>query len=144
MITFDIRDRDHPKHNPKKATRFWRKVSRVGKVYAVNGEEIELFTMTVLSEALDREKELLLEWEKAGLLPRPIFQLPDKPLYRYYSATQIINMHRVFRYRYGGLKHLHIIRNGGKDLRKRFLADLKQVFYSGKVIVTEDGGILDE
>jgi hypothetical protein len=53
----------------------------------VNGEDIELFYISTLAEALGRTPQTIRKWEVAGILPDCLFR--DKLGRRMYSADQI-------------------------------------------------------
>ncbi len=135
MIIFEKKDRDYIGYNPKLPKHVFKKVQRKGHFYSVDNERVELFTISVLAEALDRNVACVSEWERAGKFPRPLFTVPNKGTRRrWYSAAQILNMHRIWRYRYSGYKY-----HKSKETFELFLTDLKKVFYSRVVVVDEKG-----
>lgn len=112
-----------------------------------SGETIELFTVIVLSTAIDRTTAVLRQWMKDGSLPRPIFSIEGtrrgghREVYKHwFSASQVVNVHRIFMHRYGGRKYLDSNRF---EIRK-FLSDITAVWYEGDVVVGEDGKLPQE
>lgn len=57
------------------------------KTIEINGEEVELFYIGTLAEALGRTPQTIRKWEIAGILPDTLFR--DKLGRRMYSAEQI-------------------------------------------------------
>lgn len=105
MIEIRVRARFDPE-------RHFVPVRRRGTLYDLGGEVVELFTLKVLAEALDRSRDTLKEWERRGDLPRPLFQversrrfLEDGP-WRTYSATQVMNANRLARLHFGDRRRI--------------------------------------
>ena len=65
MIQFKIRDRDHPDYHSKIRKVPWRIIGRRGAMYAMGEGKVELFTIKVMAEALDRSTWCILDWEKS-------------------------------------------------------------------------------
>lgn len=87
-------------------------VRRRGTLYDLGGEVVELFTVKVLAEALDRSRDTILEWERRGDLPRPLFHverrrrfLEDGP-WRVYSSVQVVNANRLTRLHFGDRRRI--------------------------------------
>lgn len=138
MIVFLVRDRDNPayhtKYSNRKAGEFLtRQVQHRGVVYDMGGEMVELFSTSVMAEAIDRTVRSLLNYERAGKFPRPLFRIADSRR-RLYSGAQVINCHRVALYRY------HFVKNGQLAV-EAFVSDIRQVFYSREIIVDTNGQI---
>lgn len=57
------------------------------KTIQLNGEEVELFYINTLAEALGRTPQTIRKWEIAGFIPDCLFR--DKLGRRMYSAEQI-------------------------------------------------------
>lgn len=57
------------------------------KIVNINGEEVELFYINTLAEALGRTPQTIRKWEVSGILPDCLFR--DKLGRRMYSAEQI-------------------------------------------------------
>lgn len=57
------------------------------KTLSINGEDVELFYIGTLAEALGRTPQTIRKWEIAGYLPDTLFR--DKLGRRMYSAEQI-------------------------------------------------------
>lgn len=138
MISFLVRDRDHPdyhsKRSNKEAGKFpTRVVARKGKLFQIGFETVELFTFNVLTEALDRSKLQVRQWEQEGFIPRPMFKVPNSNQ-RMYSGNQIINLHRLMWFKYQCRK------NNTFNLQE-FSRDVKKVFYERDIVVDEHGVI---
>lgn len=131
MIELWAKDRDHPDTNIKRCKWVLRKVKRSGKVFVVQGRETEFFTLKTMAEALDRTTMTILMWEKKGLFPKPMFEVPlGRPGTRWYSKEQILNVHHLMLTKYNGWKHIK-----DPELFKQFLADVKSVFYKREVVI---------
>jgi len=128
VITFRVRDKDHPDYKPRKA--IYRDVKREGRWFVVEGEQLELFQLKVLCQALDRTRETILQWEKDELFPKSMFRVPGSRIIRWYSGVQIINLHNLLHYKYGNTKSLHFQKTA-------FLQDVQEVFYEREV--TQEG-----
>lgn len=136
MITFAIRNRQYEGYKPEKPP-VWVNVERRGKVFVVGDREVELFPIRVLAEALDRTSDVIMRWERSGQFPKPIFEVPSEKLCgRWYSKEQITNMHRIFRFTYGGTK-----RWKSTEKHQRQMADFGKVYYCTQVVVDEKGVI---
>ena len=138
MIRFQKRDRDFEMITKYGAKFIWREVVRKGRVYSVDGVEVELFTIKILSEAIGREQIQIKNWERRGQFPKPVFQVAGLrgTTRRFYSASQIMNLHRLYRYKYGGKGDSPKLRILGS-----FLEDVRKVFYSRDEVVDEQGEI---
>lgn len=141
-IQFLIRDRDHPDYDPKKTSlpgeyNFpTRLITRKGTMYMLGSEEIELFGMSVLTEAIDRTKEWVAKMERSEKFPKPFYSIQGLggKKRRWYSGVQLINMHRVAWYKWGNRKNVTISAD-------KFLADLCLVFYQPRIVVDKQGNI---
>lgn len=140
-IIFEKKDRDAV--SGYKKPKPWRRVQRTGLLYVVNDETIELFPLRVMAEALDRTSATLLKWEKMGKFPKPLFSRAGHPKApkRWYSATQVLNLHRLFRFKYGGLKFLSVdaYRGPTPERMEQFIKDVRRVFYLRTVVLDEKG-----
>lgn len=58
-----------------------------GKVYVVDGKELELFTIGELCDRLDRERQTIRKWERDGIIPPA--QYRSKSGRRLYTKQQI-------------------------------------------------------
>jgi hypothetical protein len=141
VITFEKKDRDAVQGYKKPKP--WRKVQRTGLLYAVAGETVELFPLRVMAEALDRSSATLVKWETLGKFPKPLFSRSDNPKApkRWYSATQVLNLHRLFRFKYGGLKFLNVDAYHGPtpERMEQFINDVRRVFYMRALVLDEKG-----
>lgn len=141
MIVFKVRDKDHPDYHPRKSNQVagtfpTRMVNRRGKMFDVGGVQIELFTVEVLAEAIDRKSDTIITWEKAGVFPKPVFQLSVRNTVgkrRLYSAVQVMNLHHLLWGKYQARKKTLPL--------EEFLAEVKRVFYAKSVCVDEEGTI---
>lgn len=106
-------------------------VSRRGVLYDLGGEDVELFTVRVLAEALDRSRDTVLTWERRGHLPPPLFRVERQRRterdgdWRMYSATQVVNANRLALRYFAQRRRL--------DDRGRFaefVAEVRKVWYS--------------
>ena len=64
-----------------------------GKVYKVNGKEVELFTIGELADRLDRQRQTIRKWERDGRIPKATFR--SKSGQRLYTQAQIDAVVRV-------------------------------------------------
>ena len=103
----------------------------------MSGETFELFKIAVFSEAIDRSTEAIRDWERLGVIPRPLFSPQGEHCKRWYSVAQVINCHRIMRYRYGGRKYFQ-----NHDLWEQFINDIKKVWFARNIIVGVDGKIM--
>lgn len=138
VIQFLVRDRDHPDYDSKSSCQVAgqfpsRLVQRKGTEFDLDGVAVELFTIGVLAASMDRTSQSLLKWEKAEHLPKPMYQLEGNKR-RWYSSTQVTNLHRLVWGRYQCRKN-HTI---SLDM---FFKDVRTVFYSQHIVVTEAGDI---
>lgn len=106
MVELNIRERNFPGYRRTTKIKF-RKAEFHGKLYSVDGETVELFPVSVMALALDRSPLTLKEYEKEGRFPRPLYEVAGRANRRWYSATQISNIHRLWFLKYGGLKTLN-------------------------------------
>lgn len=102
------------------------------KVFQVAGQEIELYPLQALAFAVGRSSMTIRDWEKAKLIPKPLFKIAGKPreeLIRWYSRTQVINLYQAYQ-RFpcppGGVDR--------KNLREPFFALVNLVFDEGEII----------
>jgi hypothetical protein len=140
MLTYRIRNRNHPDYDRKKSNAVAGQfpvlmVSRKGHHYAIGDEQVELFTIEVLAEALDRKRVTIIEWEKKKLFPKPVFSLTHgERRRRLYSGVQVLNLHELMWNKYQARK------SNTTDLAS-FFADAKRVFYARFLCVDEHGNI---
>jgi hypothetical protein len=69
-----------------------------GKVFHVNGQELEIYSIQALAQAVGRTIKSLWIWEQRGDIPRPLFTITGtrrQEMRRWYSRTQIVNLHQV-------------------------------------------------
>ena len=124
MITFSVKDRLHPswrKKGRKRGIYPWTEVEEYGAHVTLSvhtapkGEKesrkVEIFRLRTLALALDRTNVTLKLWEDAKKLSKPSIRLRkpdgsgDLSSIRYYSAAQVINMHKVWAYKYQARCH---------------------------------------
>lgn len=134
-IKFEVRDRLYEGYKPSKPAR-WAVVERKGRRMFVQelNEEIELFSIKTLAEALDREQKQIYLWEKERSFPKPLFEIAQDKSRRYYSHTQVLNCHHLWRRKYNGMKYFK-----NTDLFLSFMADIKRVFYARTLVVGPNG-----
>jgi hypothetical protein len=137
-VVFQKRRRDFEAYSPNSRKVEWVRVSRKGQVWQdpESGETIELFRVKIFAEALDRTTEAIKEWHKTGKLPPPLFVPEGEQCKHWYSATQIVNCHRLMTGKYRGAKYIH-----NRVLFEQFIADVQAVWYAQQVIVREDGSM---
>ena len=112
----------------------WVTVERKGRTFQDHaGNTIEVFPTVVMGEAVGVEAKIILRWEKAGFFPRAVFGIEGEKT-RWYTASQVINSHRLFLGKYGGINHKG-------DIRDSFFKDIKGIWYAKDVIVSEQGAI---
>ena len=109
-------------------------VGRHGERYDLGGETVELFRIGTLAEAFDRDARTLKGWEQVGLLPRPLFRI-DESTHRRYSATQILNAHRLVRARWGGRRKIR------RPEMKPLFEALRFVWFEPRLVVQENGAL---
>lgn len=144
-IRFEVRDRLFAGYDPTKARAGTRKPSEWATVVKKgalwqnpkDGTEIEMFRINVFALAIDRTTRIVKKWEKEKLIPRPLWLPQGEACTHWYSAAQVVNCHRIMRYRYGGKKYMH-----EREEFERFLGDLRAVWYMESVNVREDGLIV--
>jgi hypothetical protein len=140
VIVLRIKDRDHPDYHPKYSNRVplekcpIRTVFRKGHEFQVDDATIELFTLQILAEAIDRQRETIMEWEKRGLFPKPLFQVAGHRIKRWYSSIQVLNLHNLMWGRYQCRK------NQSMDMDS-FFSDVRKVFYEHRLVVDDYGKI---
>jgi hypothetical protein len=146
MLAFKIRDRDDPTYHSVRSNMIagqfpTRAVVRKGKMFDVGGVQLELFYVDVLAEAIDRTKQTVLAWEKAGWFPRPMFSMSTAPGQpgprRMYSSVQIMNLH----YRMHG--HYQCRNNHTFDADNWF-KDVRKMFFRKVMVVNPDGTWIQE
>lgn len=143
-ITLSVREKGESKwsNDPRRVPRTFkgRKFQDPG-----TGLTIELFMTWVMAMAIDRTPESFRDYAADGELPRSIFRLEGRdPQGRggvyYYSASQVLNVHRLFMGKYGGRKWL----DNNRLERLQFFKDMTEVWYEDKVVIAEDGRRLKE
>ncbi len=65
-----------------------------GRLYKIKGNDVELFTITELSQALNRQPVTIRKWETKGILPKATFTKPGaggdpRGRRRLYSRAQV-------------------------------------------------------
>lgn len=136
-IRFEVRDRLREDYSSSSRTVIWLKVSRSGQRWQHPEDSsrwLELFRIGVLAEALDRSSQAIKKWEKEKLIPRPLFRPQGEKCTHWYTGVQIVNLHRLMRYRYAGKKYLQ-----EREEFERFIADVNRVWYADEIVVREDG-----
>lgn len=133
-----------PGYNPKRHAHKVPlvKVSRKGTTYQIDGVVMELFTISVFAEALDRTASTIRELQGAGKLLPPLFHVKMKNgrgNLRLYSASQVTNANRLLFL--GKFKGAKFSRNSGDG---DFFDALKSVFYEKDVVVNDEGTITRE
>jgi hypothetical protein len=58
-----------------------------GKVYVIEGKELEMFTIGELAQRLDRQRQTLRKWENNGIIPQAIYRSGANR--RLYTKNQI-------------------------------------------------------
>jgi len=104
------------------------------RVFDINGRVVELYKVGALSAALERTTGTLEMWEKAGILPTPLYRMRGSVqgalrCKRWYSKEQIINLRKVWRVLPYGQGQMH--------LRDAFIKAVKHVFYLKDVVSLE-------
>lgn len=128
----------HPKFGWKRP----RKMTKKGRVYKIDGRDVELFTAKALAMAVERKVGTIHLWEREGLLPPPLFEVATHPTWRHYSAEQVRNANALYRAMEGH-------RNGGTRPESKFrigefLRRYREVFYRVDVVVDEVTGDVRE
>lgn len=68
------------------------------RIYVVNGEKREFFTVGHLAVALQRRPVTIRKWEKEGWVPKPTFRVPSadpRGARRLYTREQVEGMIRI-------------------------------------------------
>lgn len=133
-IMFAVRDRLVEGYTPRSVPSF-RTVKKKGVLYDTGGQQVELFRVKVLADSLDRTVAVLKQWEREKNLPPPTFKVEGDQCTHWYSAYQVINCHRIMYGRYRGRKYLPT------EELKRFFEDIKKVWESTTVVVSETGDL---
>lgn len=93
-----------------------------GRLFQVQGEELELYRIGALAHALKKVPQTILKWEHEGLFPEPIFRMLSTGhghSKRWYTRGQLINIYKVW--------NLFPIDRGRSG--DQFFKAIKQVFY---------------
>lgn len=85
LITFKTYDKD---------LRRWREVTRKGHVFTIGAQDVVLFPIGVLSEALQLHAQTLRKWQRQERFPAPLFVVSDRSR-RLYSREQILALHKL-------------------------------------------------
>lgn len=133
-IVYAVRNRLIEGYDPRKGAPLIP-VKRKGVLYDLGGEQVELFRISVMAEALDRSVEVLKDWTKGKKIPKPLYRIDGNQCSHWYSAAQIINCHRLMHGGYGGRKFLP------SEELQRFWDGMRAVWTSRDIIVGEDGTI---
>jgi DNA-binding transcriptional MerR regulator len=70
-----------------------------GKIYVIEGKELEMFTIGELAKRLDRQRQTLRKWENNGIIPQAIYRSGANR--RLYTKNQIdaivkcVNEHQI-------------------------------------------------
>lgn len=127
-VSIEIRNR-HFKLNGGKP---WYEMTHKGTTYQLDNSFIELFEIKILAAAIGRTSRQVWLWEKEKKIPKPLIVVEGSRCKRWYSAAQIVNCNRIFKYRYFGHKTLH-------DRAPEFFKDINSIWFTNDVVVTTDG-----
>jgi len=140
VIRFKKKVRDFVGYDPKKGTKpVLHTVERTGKMFELDGEQIELFPIGVLAEALDRSAHTIKLAELKGEFPKPMFRVPGSRTKRWYSSIQILNLHRLMYLRNGGRKYFQ-----DRDVYELWVQEVKDIFYKRRLVIDENGNAIEE
>jgi len=116
-IHFDVYDRD---------TKMIKRVERRGRRFKVTADtEVDLFPISVLAEALDRTTQTIMQWERLGLFPKPMYIVTETiRIRRWYSRDQILGIVKLMK-RYKKAKKTAIGMHFDKE---GFLAAVREQF----------------
>lgn len=68
-----------------------------GKEYTINGVDIEMFPIGELSRQLDRQRQTIRKWEKAGIIPQAVYRSgADRRLYTRRQIEAIVKVVREY------------------------------------------------
>lgn len=97
-------------------------VVREGRVFLVDGVPIKLFPIRVMAEAIDRIPRTIVDWERAGKFPKPMYAIPNARTKRWYSEHQILKLNEIWMsYRHKGkARHFPVA---------DFLKEIRNIFY---------------
>lgn len=93
-----------------------------GRSFSVDDVEVRLFKVSVLAEAIDRKQRRIVDWERAGIFPRPMYTVPGSNYKRWYSEGQILMANAVWQ------KHREKGKSRHFDLQA-FLQEINDQFY---------------
>lgn len=79
----------------RSANRFVDATYTTGRVFDVGGVRVVVFPISVMAEAVGRDRETLVKWEKEKRWPSTRWKVPDKRTKRWYSKEQILAAHRI-------------------------------------------------
>jgi hypothetical protein len=99
------------------------------RVFDVNGIKLELYTVGALAKALGRWIGTIQDWEKDGLIPKPIFKVTGNThveRLRWYSRQQIVNIYQV--------SNRFPFTAGRPHLKDVFFTAINKVFDEGEII----------
>lgn len=104
-------------------------VQRSGRLYDINGDTIELFSIRILALATHHSIETVKKWHRVGFLPQPLFRVWGSR-WRWYFGAQLVNVNRLTR------KHLHgRARFASSAEYGPFFADVRRIWYEPDVVV---------
>jgi hypothetical protein len=113
-------------------------ITRTGKVYPVGDVTIELFTVQVLAEAVERTDQSIKAWETEDKFPVPMFRVKGKTFQgspiRFYSGGQILLCNLIYR-SMGASK-------GASFNRKAFAEQVRLYFYRPNLSVDPTSGVI--
>jgi len=134
-----VKDRDRHDYNPARDVAPLKAVIRKGHKFDIETiGVVEVFRLGVLAEAMDRKDHVLWDWERRGVLPKPLYEVTfDTRCRRWYSAHQIVNVNRLTQIRWQGKKYLH-----KRNDFDQFLAEMRLCFYAPDLVVDEQGVLL--
>lgn len=110
-----------------------------GRIFTVNGEDLELYRVGALADALKKSPQTIAIWEKEGLIPKSMFRITGKGLghcRRWYSREQIINIYQVWK--------LFPLTTGAGHHAKPFFEGIRKVFHQTRVVTVTKKEIADE
>lgn len=99
-----------------------------GKIYVIEGKELEMFTIGELAQRLDRQRQTLRKWENNGIIPQATYRSGANR--RLYTKNQIeaivacVEKHQI---------------KQGQPIPKEFKKEVKEAFeYATKMDFEEN------
>lgn len=119
-IIFDTYDSD---------LKMFKKVKRRGKKYQTSVDtQIDLFSIAILAEALNRTPQVVICWEKEGVFPTPMYVVSNEKK-RWYSRAQILGIQQIL--------YKQKITKGRFFDRGKFLGEVRERFTKFDLEVAE-------